>query len=167
MKKVIRVENDYDNTMAWELYKELIQNIAEDLPILIEQDVSRHRHILPKRSYANYLGWDKEEYNCVDYAFASGYCQGDYHSFTLRMKNTDCQKHEDYKLLKILLQRYYTHKHSYICRLFEVLDSGHELETESISIQMTDLEFPDNSDIEQAIIEDGRLEYDSVEFNID
>jgi len=167
MKKVIRVENDYDNTMAWELYKELIQNIAEDLPILIEQDVSRHKHILPKRSYACYLGWDKEEYNCVDSAFAIGYCQGDYHSFTLRMKNPDCQQHEDYKLLKTLLRRYYTHKHSYICRLFEVLDSGHELETESISIQMIDLEFPENSDIEQAIIEDGRLKYDSVEFNID
>lgn len=30
-----------------------------------------------------------------------------------------------------------------------------------------DKEFPENSDIEQAIIEDGRLEYDSVEFNID
>lgn len=171
MKKELRVENDYDNAMCWELYTELIENITERLPILIEQDVSRHKHILPRRSYACYLGWDKDDYECVEHVFAQGYSQGDYHSFTIRRKkyNSDWTNNmlSDYKLLKTMLSRYYTHKHSYICRLFEVLDSGHELEKESISIQIIDKEFPDNKDIQQALIDDGRLKYDSVEFNID
>lgn len=158
MKKTIelRVSNDYDSGYAHEIYREQLMELSEDLDIAVHNSNRRMGSILPnKKTYT-------DGYVQSIVVGCTGYSQSEWDEYTIHYNVMTA----DLSMLIEDLEKLFTHKHDYMVKEIEILDSGHELGLETYVINISHIEFPDKKDVLEAI-EDQGIEFDNIKFNIE
>lgn len=146
-KNVIEVTNDYQNDLSWELYKEDLINLSEDLDIAVHNGNRRMNNVLPSKKI------DTDGYHKKCIISCTGYSQSDWDDYTIYY-NEDCKELD---MLKKELSKVCTHKNDYIMEVHEVLKSGHSKSINMQYVSISHVEFPDEDDIKQSVIEHGEI----------
>ena len=154
MKTIIKVNPDYNSSLAWELYKEFLQTISEDQDIHVTNKNSNYLNVLPTDG-------DEDDYINTITIECTGYVQSEWDTYTIWYnKLTD-----DIKLLAEELKKVFIHKSEYYLQEIEELDSGHSKVIDTYGLIISDVEFPDEEDIEKEIKEQYNLKYDELIIN--
>ena len=154
MKTIIKVNPDYNSSLAWELYKEFLQTISEDQDIHVTNKNSNYLNVLPTDG-------DEDDYINTITIECTGYVQSEWDTYTIYYNELT----DDIKLLAEELKKIFTHKHEYYLQQIEELESGHSKVIDTYGLVISNVEFPDKEDIEKEIKEQYNLKYDELIIN--
>lgn len=158
MKKeiILEVFKDYNSRNAYELYKDDLISLCENLDIRIENSNNKFYNILESvNSYKK-----PNEYKKYITVSCKGYTQSEFDNYKIYFNSYN----DNIKYLQSELEKLFTHKNDYIIKSFEVLETGHKKEIEDYFISITNIEFPENTDIKKEI-QSYNIDFDKIKFN--
>tara|TARA_R100001377_G_C3139861_1_gene92273 strand:- start:137 stop:607 length:471 start_codon:yes stop_codon:yes gene_type:complete len=155
METILKITNDYESNFSYQIYREGLVELSNDLDIVVQNTNREMMNILEHKD-TNVDGYVQSiQIEC------KGYSQSDWDTYTIHYN----QMTADLEILIEELSRVFTHKHDYFIQEVEVLDSGHELVVDQHTIFINHIEFPTKLDILEQIESNG-IEYDKLKFNL-
>tara|TARA_R110000744_G_scaffold2511_1_gene10019 strand:- start:234 stop:737 length:504 start_codon:yes stop_codon:yes gene_type:complete len=158
---VVEISNDIMGCDSWDMYKEDIKCLAEDLDISVNNGNIKMENILKQKeniggNYSNHIIVD-----CI------GYSQGDWDSYAISY-NIENQKEVD-EIVKEL-KKLFTHKNDYCVNKYDVITiDGEEFKGEVYDytwFSIMHIEFPSEKEVINYYSENYGKDYNEIIINI-
>lgn len=166
MKTIIKISNDYYSDLSYQMFREQINYLVNELDIFCEVKNDKFENIVEREK--RYLS-SKDDYKNKTIVNAIGYSQGDWQEYIL-YHNLD-ENDNDLKILVDELKKSFTHFNDYFVEKFEQEEiKGKKFNSEVLDItsfSITDIEFPDENDILDAYIEIYGKDFDKCIIEVD
>jgi hypothetical protein len=149
MKTTIKatIKNDYNSEDAYKFWKDDIRYFINLLDVNVIQNNINYQDSFNDKTKA------KEDYKNKKTINAIGYSKGDYLDYIIYYNKVSKEQKEDFKQLKTLLSRAFTHKNNYKIKTKEVLTIDGKIfeteNTENFYFVIDYIEFPNKEDIEK------------------
>ena len=170
MKTLVKISNDYFNTLSNDLYIEDINYLVNELNVFCEQENDKFINIVEQeKKYCS-----DENYNNVVKISAKGYSQNEWQEFTLHYNESELKTKEDkanFNSLVDELKKFFTHKNDYFAEKFEYteIEGKKFINSEAFdctSFNISYIEFPESEDVKQAYLDIYGQDFDEIEINI-
>ena len=173
MKKhtLITIENDYYSDNAYQMWKEDINYLVNEIDIFCSIDNDRMINVVEREKRYTSTVYDyKNEIKIT----AKGYSQGDCITYTIQYNETDLKTPEQRMYFSDLikqLEKTFTHQNDYNVMKYEVITiDGEEFKGESFDstcFSVTHIEFPDKDDVLKEYISIYGEDYDKAKLMIE
>ena len=160
MKTLVKIENDYLTSHAYDEWKEDINYLASELDILCTIRNRDYSSIEVQNTK------EKDDYSEVIIIEAKGYSQGEWQDYVIyydKWSDTLSNLCEE-------LKKTFTHKHNYFVSKHDIIELDGKKYTgeayDHTGFIICDVEFPNENKIIETYIEYWGKDYDIIEFNI-
>lgn len=164
MKTVIRITNDYQSALSYELRNEDIEYLLNELGDTVHVEISNSDYFNPAKTDG-----DPEDFAKVKTIVARGYCKGDWQEYTVYYS---CEDDNQYlQQLVQHLERTFTHQNNYWVEKFErATIDGKTFDAnphDYTSFCVTHIEFPSEDDVLKEYVDIYGKDFDEYEIKID
>ena len=167
MKTLVRITEDFDTSIAWEMKTEDINYLVNELDVYC--DISNDNYLNLVEQEKRYYS-EKEDYSNSVTIEAKGYSQGDWQEYTLYYNEGDfdtLQQRAYFDSLIEHLKRTFTHQSQFNVEKIEVIikddKTFYSEPFDHTSLCIDYIEFPEEDDIKEAYINMFGEDYDIIE----
>lgn len=161
MRTIVRITNDYNSTLSFDMWKEDLTNLVDEIDILCE--VSNRDYRNPIKSTGS-----EDDYKNSLSINAHGYSKSDWQEYVIHYNELS---DEVISQLTELLEKSFTHKNDYWVEKFEQTEINGKVFNadphDYTSFCINHIEFPDGSDIKNEYNNIYGVDYDDMIIEVD